>query len=202
MVSIVGLGPGNQDYILPVAIKTLEKVHVIVGFERAIEAIAFIKKEKKQVSSLKETLQFIKGNLDKDIAIVASGDPGFYGIQDYISKNIDEKLTVIPGISSFQYFFAKLNKNWQNSYLGSLHGRDTNFLEIIKKEKVSFWLTDKINTPNFMAQKLMAEGIKGIMYVGEDLSYATEKISEEEFETIAKLTFSELSVVIVERKED
>ena len=32
MVYIVGLGPGNKDYILSKAISTLEKSDVIIGF--------------------------------------------------------------------------------------------------------------------------------------------------------------------------
>ena len=33
MIYIVGLGPGHEDYILPKAIKTLEKCHIVVGFK-------------------------------------------------------------------------------------------------------------------------------------------------------------------------
>lgn len=36
MVYIVGLGPGNKDYILPKAIDTLKKSNVIIGFSRLI----------------------------------------------------------------------------------------------------------------------------------------------------------------------
>ena len=36
MVYIVGIGPGSPKYIIPLAVETMEKVDVIIGFERAI----------------------------------------------------------------------------------------------------------------------------------------------------------------------
>ena len=36
MVYIVGLGPGNKDYILPKAIDVLNKSDEIIGFRRLI----------------------------------------------------------------------------------------------------------------------------------------------------------------------
>ena len=39
MIYIVGLGPGHEDYILPKAIKTLAKCHIVVGFKRALDSL-------------------------------------------------------------------------------------------------------------------------------------------------------------------
>ena len=59
MVYIVGLGPGNRDYILKKAIDILNKSDVIIGFERLIKNLDFVYKEKIVMKSLKETLDYI-----------------------------------------------------------------------------------------------------------------------------------------------
>ena len=49
MVYIVGLGPGNRDYILK-AIDILNKSDVIIGFERLIKNLdLFIKKNSNEI---------------------------------------------------------------------------------------------------------------------------------------------------------
>ena len=56
MVYIVGLGPGNRDYILKKAIDILNKSDVIIGFERLIKNLDFVYKEKIVMKSLKENI--------------------------------------------------------------------------------------------------------------------------------------------------
>jgi cobalt-precorrin-7 (C5)-methyltransferase len=199
-VYIVGIGPGSKKYILPEAIEVMENSDTIIGFKRAIESIDFVKSSKGQVDSLKETLSFIEDNKEKVIAIIASGDPCFYGIADYIGKNYSGEIEIIPGISSFQYFFAKLKKSWQGAFLGSLHGREEDFIKIVKSESISFWLTDKKNTPSFIAKKLIEEGIEATIHIGENLSYEDERIISSDLEEVAYMDFSELSVIIIERR--
>ena len=89
MVKILGLGPGHEDYIIPKVIKELEKSDYIVGFERAISSLKFLNsindERFKRVKGLKEIIEFLKENKEKRISIVASGDPTFYGITNYIT---------------------------------------------------------------------------------------------------------------------
>jgi precorrin-6y C5,15-methyltransferase (decarboxylating) CbiE subunit len=199
-VFIVGIGPGHRRYILPAAVEAMEESDIIIGFKRAIESIDFVQNNKIQLNSLTGTIDFIKKNRDKVISVIASGDPSFYGISDYITRNYDGDVEIIPGISSFQYLFAKLKKSWQGVTLGSLHGREADFIKIVKNEKVSFWLTDKVNTPSTIASRLLEEGIKGIMHVGENLSYEDERIISAQLEEIVHKSFSELSVIIIEKE--
>lgn len=199
MVYVVGLGPGSSDYMLPKAIEILKSSDVILGFNRAVESLSFITTEKHIVNGLSEVLEFINKTENKIVAIAASGDPCFYGIVDYLMRNYTGALEVVPGISSFQYFTAKLRKSWQGSFLGSLHGRSEDFLEKVTTNKLSIWLTDKTNTPAKLCEALVTEGIQAKVYVGENLSYEDEKIVEGTPADLAQMTFGDLSVVIIER---
>ena len=67
MLYIIGLGPGNKDYILPKAIDTLKKSDVIIGFKRLINDLNFIDTNKIVINSLKETLDYIQQNGQENI---------------------------------------------------------------------------------------------------------------------------------------
>ncbi|MCW6062035.1 precorrin-6y C5,15-methyltransferase (decarboxylating) subunit CbiE [Clostridium sporogenes] len=196
-VYIVGLGPGHKDYMLQGAINNLEKVDIIIGFKRAIESLDFIKNNKKIVNKLSEILDYIKENKDKNISIVASGDPCFYGISNYIKNNYEGKIEIIPGISSYQYMMAKINESWQNSFLGSLHGREEEFIEKVKSYKKSIWLTDINNSPDKLCKRLIENNIKAEVIVGENLSYSDEKIIKGKPEELENMSFGELTVVYI-----
>ncbi|AVQ44749.1 precorrin-6y C5,15-methyltransferase (decarboxylating) subunit CbiE [Clostridium botulinum] len=196
-IYIVGLGPGHKDYMLSGAINNLEKVDIIIGFKRAIESLDFIKNNKKIVNKLSEILDYIKENRDKSISIVASGDPCFYGISNYIKNNYGGKIEVIPGISSYQYMMAKINESWQNSFLGSLHGREEEFIEKVKSYEKSIWLTDINNSPDKLCKRLIENNIEAEVIVGENLSYSDEKIIKGKPEELENMSFGELTVVYI-----
>lgn len=204
MIYIVGLGPGHEDYILPKAIKTLENCDIVVGFKRALDSLDIDDLKKYYMKTLTDVDKFIsKENngdeyINKNIAIVASGDPTFYGITNYIKSKAQVTFEIIPGISSFQYLTSRVQIPWNNAYLGSLHGRSEDFINKVKEHDVSIWLTDKENNPNFLCEILDKEKIKCRVIVGENLSYDDEKISEGNPINLINNNFGKLSVFIVD----
>lgn len=197
MVYIVGIGPGNPKYVIPLAVETMEKVDVILGFERATMSVSKINVQKIIVKTLKDIINYITENIDKDVAIIASGDPCFFGITNYIKSNFKGKIEIVPGISSFQYLMCKLQKPWQNAYLGSMHGRREEFIEIVREHEISVWLTDKSNSPQALCRKLFDNSIKATVYVGEELSYEDERIIRGSVEEIKDKIFDDLCVVVI-----
>ena len=199
MLYIVGIGPGNKDYILPKAVSILKKCNYILGFSRAIESIDYIDGEKKIINSLEKIIDILNEYKESDVAIVASGDPTFYGITNYLKKHYFGDIKVIPGISSFQYLTAKLNMSWNNAFLGSLHGREDYFIENVKSHEISIWLTDKKNNPSKLCSEIVRDSINCKVIVGENLSYEDEVITigcPKEF--IGK-KHSDLSILIIEK---
>lgn len=202
MVYIVGLGPGHRDYILPVAIKIMEESDVILGFKRALETLTFIDNKKEVRNSLEDILKYIKENQHKTIALVASGDPNFYGITDYINRNYKGDIEVIPGISSYQYLMGKLNKSWQQAYLSSVHGREEAFITKVKEYEKSIWLTDKERNPKVLCTLLVVSNINCEVAIGENLSYEDEKISIGDPKDLMNNEYSNLSVVFINKKTE
>jgi cobalt-precorrin-7 (C5)-methyltransferase len=212
MIYIVGLGPGHKDYIMVKALEILKKSDVIIGFKRAIDSLEFIDNKKIYISKLSDIDKFISCDENQDIdseiitrakdtniSIVASGDPTFYGITNYIKSKIGSEIEVIPGISSFQYLTCKLKLPWNNAYLGSLHGRKEEFLDKVNNYGLSIWLTDKDNNPAVLSKILHEAEIKCKVIVGENLSYEDEIISEGEPKKFLNANFSPLSIYIVSK---
>ena len=201
MVYIVGLGPGNKDYILPKAIDTLRKSNVIIGFSRLINDLDFINTNKIVMSSLRETLEYIQQNgQDNIISLVASGDPTFLGISEYIKKNYPGNIVVIPGLSSFQYLTAKLNKSWSYAFTGSVHARNEDFIEKVKENKLSIWLTDNKNNSTFLCKLLNENNIECTVIIGEHLSYENERILQGRPREFINEEVSDMEILIVEKE--
>lgn len=222
MIYIVGLGPGHKDYIMPKALEIMKKSNIIIGFKRAIDSLDFIHNKKIYINKLSDLDKFIasknnenkvsiinnenlnKGiiisneNLSHNISIVASGDPTFYGITNYIKGKTASAFEIIPGISSFQYLTCKVKLPWNNGYLGSLHGRSEEFLEQINNSELSIWLTDKENNPAVLCEKLCTAEMNCRVIIGENLSYEDEVISEGSPKEFVDKEFSSLSVFIVQ----
>jgi cobalt-precorrin-7 (C5)-methyltransferase len=200
MIYIVGLGPGHRDYMTKKALDTLEKSDIIVGFNRAIDSLDFIEKRKIKIKKISEILNIINDFKNEEIiSIIASGDPCFFGIAEYISKNIDEKIEVVSGISSFQYLMSKINKSWSRAYTGSLHGREEEFIKKVKENRISIWLCDSKNSPQKLCEDLIKEKIDCNVIIGENLSYENEVIVQGKAHEFINKSFSDLSVIIVER---
>src|SRR5699024_5105772 len=175
MLTIAGIGPGNPQYLTVDVAQKIEKADIIIAFGRVGSSIKNLRDDYIQVKKVDEVMDKLHHN--KDMLLLASGDPNFFGIVNYIKKkgiHIDE---VLPGLSSFQYMMAKLKKPWQEAEFISLHGRYFNFNEIIDKRLI-IALIDKDNGPSYISNALFKQGMQGTIYVGFNLSYEDERIIE------------------------
>lgn len=111
MIYIVGIGPGHRDYILPKALKIMEQCDIIVGFKRAVDSLGFINVQKEYMNRLSDLDKYLKEDKieeadssydvqyseantgkTKNVAIIASGDPTFYGITNYIKSRSQREI--------------------------------------------------------------------------------------------------------------
>lgn len=140
---------------------------------------------------------------EKKISLLLSGDTGFYSMLNYLKKYFgDEDIEVLPGISSYQYLMAKLKKSWHNSYVGSVHGRDLDIINLTKSYDSVILLTDNKNSPANIASRLLEEGIQNKrIIVGENLSYENERIIRGLPEEITRIDDIGMSVVVIENDE-
>lgn len=203
-VKVVGIGPGHKDYILPIAYKIVEEADVLVGAKRHLDIFDNYNNETICYQDhLEEMVQKV-GELrhSKNVVVLVSGDPGFYSLLDYIQRRIDQDaIEIIPGISSFQYFFSKLNRSYKSYQLLSLHGRDLNIKHYLQHSNGVFLLTDQVHTPSEIAKELVRQGFKDYkMAVGENLSYEDERIIEGKVVDFVDENFTNLCVAVIENE--
>lgn len=181
-LKIVGLGPGNLDFLTGAGVKAILESEVIIGGKRQIEEIEslLLNQEKFYLKKLDEMKEFVRKNLDKKITFIVSGDTGYYSLLTYLKKSFEEiSFHVIPGISSFQYLFSRIEMTWEHYSLHSVHGRDFDYVDALKKSKNGVvLLTDGENNPISISKNLLEKGIENVeVIVGERLSYPDECIT-------------------------
>lgn len=202
MINIIGLGPGNIGYCTKLGEKLIYNSDVIIGGRRNLETITNFKGEKIELNTnLKEIVEYIKNNKEKNISVIASGDPSIYGIGKYLSNNFDKSdLNIVSGISSMQYIFSKICVDMNDLYITSSHGKSPDFDYILNHKKVCMVTDNKIG-PKEIAKEILKRNLDKVMIVGENLSYDNEKITiAKPIEIIAIEKFDMNVVVILDEK--
>lgn len=198
MINVIGLGPGNTDYITKLGEKLIQNSDVVIGGKRNLESIIDFEGEKIEISSnLKEIVEYINNNKHKQISVIASGDPLIYGIGRYLSKNIDkEDLNIVSGISSLQYIFSKVHIDMNDLYITSSHGKTPDFDYVLSHKKVCM-VTDKIIGPKEICKQILDRNLEKTIVVGENLSYDNERITIGSPEDILNLENFDMCVVVI-----
>lgn len=198
MINIIGLGPGEFDYITKLGEKLIYSSDVLIGGKRNLESINNFDGEKIVLSTnLKEIVDYIKANLHKNISVIASGDPSIYGIGKYLSKNIDQEyLNIVSGISSLQYIFSRIFVDMNDVYITSSHGKIPDFDYILSHKKVCMVTDNKIG-PHEICKEIQNRNLNKIVVVGENLSYPNEKITMGKPEDILEVENFDMNVVVI-----
>ena len=198
MINVIGLGPGNTDYITKLGEKLIQNSDVVIGGKRNLESIIDFEGEKIEISSnLKEIVEYINNNKHKQISVIASGEPLIYGIGRYLSKNIDkEDLNIVSGISSLQYIFSKVHIDMNDLYITSSHGKTPDFDYVLSHKKVCM-VTDKIIGPKEICKQILDRNLEKTIVVGENLSYDNERITIGSPEDILNLEDFDMCVVVI-----
>ncbi|TCO79496.1 precorrin-6y C5,15-methyltransferase (decarboxylating) subunit CbiE [Marinisporobacter balticus] len=200
-VYVLGMGPGSKEYILPVTTKIINTCDVLIGGKRNLKSFEGLGKEMIYVgSNLNELMIYTKNNREnKKIAYLLSGDTGFYSMLKFLKKHFKQnELEVLPGISSYQYLTAKIGETWHDAFIGSLHGRDFDFLDAIKNNEKVILLTDHKYSPKKIAKLMIENNIEGkVMIVGENLSYENERVIYGHPKEIMDMPNFHMSVVVI-----
>lgn len=201
-INILGLGPGNEKYILPITKEYIKKSDILIGGRRNIESLGVLAegKEIKYIDRYLDQLPiYIKENREKIISLIVSGDTGFYSMVPFMKKHFEiEDLNIISGISSMQYMFSAIGFSYEDTFIASVHGRECDYITPIKGGKKAGLLTDNKMTPQVIAKTLLKNKVKGNIFVGERLSYDDERLTKLSLKEMADLKIIfDINVVIV-----
>ncbi|MGG0720165.1 precorrin-6y C5,15-methyltransferase (decarboxylating) subunit CbiE [Robertmurraya massiliosenegalensis] len=199
-MKMIGIGDNGADGLLPQYLEWIEECEVLVGGERHLNFFPSFKKEKKAVkgglSSLIAELQKEKRN----VVILASGDPLFFGLGSVLAKKLS--LEIYPYTSSVQLAFSKMRESWHDAFIVSLHGRSIKgFAQRIDGRKKIAILTDEINSPQTIAKYLKRFGMSEYdAFVAENLQGEYERCRHMTLDEMEQTSFSPLNVVILKQR--
>jgi precorrin-6B C5,15-methyltransferase / cobalt-precorrin-6B C5,C15-methyltransferase len=172
----------------------------------------------RRIDSVDETMRFIREAFAKgmkEIVLLGSGDPLFFGIgRRAVQEFGAETVEIIPDLSSLQMAFSRVKEAWDDALIMSLHaGPDPNKRRRLKHDLPDLpgllemhdtvgILTDRQKSPSAIAAFLSASVPSPgelLLYVGERMGYADERVTKGTVQEIAAMTFAEPNVLIIKR---
>ena len=207
-IYIIGIGPGSSEYLTKKAVDTVKTSDYTVGSTRAIDL--FDDANNKIAFNVKDLLDKLEKGVDlaiegNTVSILSTGDPGFSGVLNTVlrianEKNFpEEKIEVIPGISSLQLAAARNHIQWDNANVMTFHGRENieDILKVINNGKTTIALPSK--KVRDMAQFLLDNGVDEHreVVVCERLSYDDEKIVRSTLKDIANSEFTYMCIMVI-----
>lgn len=120
-VVFISAGPGNPQYLLPIAHQVIAQSQVLIGRPDLLDLWEHPNKVKLTVNMENLFNQLIEFQLKYELtAVLISGDATLFSLLN--NFNFPLKIEIIPGISSFQYFCSRLKINWNSLKIINLHG--------------------------------------------------------------------------------
>ena len=134
-----------------------------------------------------------------NICVLMSGDSGFYsGTKKLLPLLSGYSVKVLPGISSPVYLCSQLGISYENIKYVSLHGRDANLADAVRKNALVFALVGGDDGIGGLCERLVNAGLSDVtVHVGERLSYPDEKIISGRPDELLGQKFESLSCALI-----
>ncbi len=204
-IPVIGIGPDGAAGLSVRSRAVLAEAELVFGSDAALRLLPELTGERVPIGSdLPAAVAKLRAHLDtKRIAVVASGDPLFYGTARYFCEKVGaDHFEVVPHVSSMQLAFARIKETWEEAYLTDLASRplDDVLDKIRTAETVGLFTTEEAH-PARIARELLARGIDYFtVWVCENLGGKDERITRGELSDIREMKFDPLNILILKRK--
>ena len=185
----------------------LARVSTLFTTERFRPLVGEFRGEVLAITPLSQALERMAERLaTSDVAVLASGDPLFFGIgRTLLQRFGPARVVVHPALSAMQLAFARLKEPWDDAAFLSLHGRPgCDLLPHLLQRPKLFLFTDQHHRPEEIASDL-AQGLADLeigeercrVMVAEALGTPDERITQGTPSEIAAFDFGPLNVMII-----
>lgn len=202
-ISLVGIGMGSAETRTVEASRAIRESELLIGARRMIDSCREFGKDCYVEYDSQKIAQYLAEHPEYEkVAVLLSGDPGFNSGAKKLLDVLGNQVKVISGISSASYFMSRIQKSWDDVLITSAHGKHTNLVSLIKRNKKVFSILGTRNGIQNLAQEMAALGLnRAQLYTGECLSYPDEKIRKGAPEDFLNYEADPLSVVYVENPD-
>ncbi len=196
MISVVGI---LGDRPPASALGRIKEADLVVGSLRHLKTIADYVDGIRTLElgeDLKPALEALAG-CEGSAVVLASGDPGFFGILRVLSERFGpERIEVFPDVSSIAAAFARVGLPWEDALVVSAHGRDPRrAVNACKAHPKVAVLTSPEFGPAELAEKLAGFGRR--LVVAEKLGYPDERVVQDGPEGVRAEKWRDPNVVLV-----
>lgn len=135
-----------------------------------------------------------------DVCVLASGDPGFFGLTRALLRVVDRhRIRVLPAPSSVAVAFSRLGLPWDDAVVASAHGRSlADAVRSVRLARKAAVLTSPENPPQAVGRALLDAGVNlDLVAVCSRLGCADEAVHEIDLAALAAGRFDPLSVVVL-----
>jgi precorrin-6Y C5,15-methyltransferase (decarboxylating) len=169
-LTVVGLDGGPLP---PGAAGALAAAEVVAGGRRHLDAVPVpAGAERVELGRVEPALARLPG---RRAVVLASGDPGFFGIVRLLRERGHEP-AVLPARSSVQLLFARLGRPWDDVTVVSAHGRDLGpAVNVCRARAATAVLTAPAAGPAEIGAAL--DGWRRTLVVAEDLGGPQERLT-------------------------
>ena len=206
--SLVGIGPGDREFLTEEGRRVIEEADVLFGAERMVEPY----KNTKQVFPYYQGEEILprleqllwearQGDPHVRAAVLLPGDTGFHsgsmGLIFYLTNwrrrmllsdtgRIDMRIRTYPGISPVQLMAARLQDHWDHAFVGDLSGEETTLQEVFERlpyEKRTYLLATGVEDVEQLRKWVLEkdpERERYSLYAGYQLSMREERIFADE----------------------
>ena len=214
-VLVVGVGGDGPEGLPPSVRERIDKADQLWGGKRLLALWPDHPAEKVVMRAgghpahnrtlVDELVERLKQRGEERVVVLASGDPGFYGIAGTLARHFpSDELDIIPHVSSLQLAFARVGIPWNDAIFTSAHARPLS--EVVgwaKRASKLGILTDRTQTPALIAQTLIAVGLEDCRaIVAENLGLPDEQLTDTRLSALTEMDFSPLNVLLLVRDED
>jgi precorrin-6B C5,15-methyltransferase / cobalt-precorrin-6B C5,C15-methyltransferase len=160
-LSIIGIGDSGLDSLTPVARSALDSAEIIFGGKRHLKFLGDDSRNRQNWSSpFSDSIERVQAFRGQSVAILATGDPLWYGAGSALLKAIpSEETQVYPSSSAYSLAAARMGWAIENTVCLTVHGRKLeNIIPSITPNAQLFILCHNGNTPTEVACLLNGRG--------------------------------------------
>ncbi|HEX4245865.1 MAG TPA: precorrin-6y C5,15-methyltransferase (decarboxylating) subunit CbiE, partial [Acidimicrobiales bacterium] len=209
-VTVIGIAGYGLDHVPPAASRALDGAGLVLGGRRHLEAF-----EARQRQLGGSQVRSVPIGRDADdacrhaaaasgqgtsVCVLASGDPGFFGIVRALLRVIDRKhLVIVPAPSSVSLAFARIGLPWDDATVISAHGRPlADAIGAIRVSRKVAVLTSPESPPEAVGKALVtARAAVDVVAVCSRLGHPDESVTMVGLDDLATGAWDPLSVVIL-----
>ena len=210
---LAGVGLGNPELFTQEVVHALQNADVVFGAPTVLNHLRGMSLKASCVpyyvpSQIVEYLSY-HPEYEKPV-VVFSGDVGFYsGAKIFYrkEKNLPFTIRTLNGISSVEYFAAKLKKSWQDWKMLSCHGRTVDYINAFQRNKACVLIVSDVNQVNEIGKNIEQAVENGVLvnlkiYIGYQLSYENECIRQVSVDDMQNIHEEGLYIILVEQESN